>query len=150
MGLLSERLNSHRVLGLDTSVFIYHIEAHPVYLPLTQEVLTGVQAGNWQAVTSVITLMELTVHPWRLNLPSVAKEYEALLIGFPHLTVADVTKEIAQQAAQLRAHARLKPADALQVATALVHDATAFVTNDKSLRRLEPTLDVIILNDFIP
>jgi hypothetical protein len=28
-----------RAIGLDTSVFIYHLEAHPRYLPLTQEVL---------------------------------------------------------------------------------------------------------------
>ena len=149
MDILREQLNSHSILGLDTSVFIYHVEAHPRYLPLTHEVLTGVQTGNWEAVTSVITLMELTVHPWRLNLASVALEYEELLIHFPHLVVADVTREVARQAAQLRAHQRIRPADALQVATALVHGATAFVTNDKSLRRLDSLLNVVILDDFV-
>ena len=39
MGRLSERLAGHVAVGLDTSVFIYHLEAHPRYLPLTQEVL---------------------------------------------------------------------------------------------------------------
>ena len=51
--------------GLDTAVFIYHLEAHPTYLPVTKAVLAGVQAGHREAVTSVITLMELTVLPWR-------------------------------------------------------------------------------------
>jgi len=34
------------------------------------------------------------------------------------------------------------------VATALIHGATAFVTNDRRLRRLELALDMIVLDDF--
>ena len=78
----------------------------------------------------------------------MAREYEVLLVHFPHLTLADVTRDVARRAAQLRAHYRLRPADALQVATALVHGATAFVTNNRRLRRLTPVLDIIILDDF--
>lgn len=36
-----------------------------------------------------------------------------------------------------------------QVATALIHDATAFVTNDQSLVRVAPTLDIIILDNLL-
>lgn len=145
---LHQRLAGHTVIGLDTSVFIYHLEAHPRYLPLTQDLLTGVQDGRWNAVTSTITLMELTVRPWQLDRPAVAREYEVLLIHYPHLTLADVTREVARRAAQLRAHYRLRPADALQIATALVHDATAFVSNDHTLLRLSSILDVILLDEL--
>ena len=34
------------------------------------------------AVTSTVTIMELTVRPWQLNRPAVAREYEALLFTF--------------------------------------------------------------------
>ena len=149
MGYLSERLAGHTAIGLDTSVFIYHLEAHPRYLPLTQELLSGVQAGQWPAITSTVTLMELTVRPWQLERPGVAREYEALLVHFPHLTLADVTRDVARRAAQLRAGYRLRPADALQVATALLYDATAFVTNDRPLARLASILDIVILDDFV-
>lgn len=149
MGRLGERLAAHARVGLDTAVFIYHLEAHPRYLPLTREVLTGVQTGRWMAITSTVTIMELTVRPWQINRPAVAREYEALLVHFPHLTVADVTRDVARRAAQLRARERLRPADALQVATALLHSATAFVTNDKALRRLSGLLDVLVLDDFV-
>lgn len=145
---LAGRLAGHMVLGLDTSVFIYHLEAHPRYLPLTMILLAGVQAGQWRAVTSTVTLMELTVRPWQLGRAAVAREYEALLVHFPHLTVADVTRDVARRAAQLRAIYSLRPADALQVATALVHGATVFVTNDRSLARLSPVLDVVLLDDL--
>ena len=148
MGHLSERLAAHTVIGLDTSVFIYHLEAHRVYLPLTQELLAGVEAGKWTAVTSTVTIVELTVRPWQVGRPAVARAYEALLVHFPHLILADVTREVARRAAQLCARYRIRPADALQVATALIHEARAFVTNDRQLTRLSPVLDIVILDDF--
>ena len=43
MGQLSERVATHTLIGLDTSVFIYHLEGHPDYQPLTQELLAGVE-----------------------------------------------------------------------------------------------------------
>ena len=144
---IAERLGRHAVVGLDTPVFIYHFEAHPRYLLLTQALLAGVQAGQWLAVTSAVTIMEVTVRPWQLGREAVAREYEALLAHMPHLTVAGVTREVARRAAQLRARYRVRPADALQAATALVHGATALVTNDRLLERLSHELDVIILDD---
>lgn len=150
MGYISERLADHTVIGLDTSIFIYHLEAHPRYRPLTQEVLAGVQAGQWTAITSTVTVMELTVHPWRLGQSAVAREYETLLAHFPNLRLADVTRDVARRAAQLRGRYRLRPADALQVATALLLGATAWLTNDHELVRLNSTLDVVVLDDIAP
>lgn len=143
---LNEQLARHTIIGLDTSIFIYHLEAHPTYLARTKVILGAVQSGQCSGVTSVITLMELTVLPWRLQKPAVAHEYEALLINFPHLYAAEVTRDITRQAAQLRAHYNLKPADALQVATALHYQATAFFTNDRQLRRLSDKLEIIVLD----
>ena len=123
---LIERLTRHTLIALDTSIFIYHLEAHPRYQPLTQEVLMGVQDGRWPAIISTVLVMELTVRPWQLNQPAVAHEYEVLLVHFPHLSLLDVTRHIARRAAPLRATYNLRPADALHIATALVSGATAY------------------------
>jgi predicted nucleic acid-binding protein len=149
MGRLGQRLADHSIIGLDTPVFIYHVEAHPRYLPLTRQLLSGVETGRWTGVTSTITVMELTVHPWRQGRPGIARAYEALLVHFPHLILAEVTRDVARQAAQIRARYAIPPADALQVATALVHNATAFVTNDHRLKRLSSLLDIVLLDDFL-
>ena len=143
-----ERLTAHTTLGLDTSVFIYQLEAHPDYLPITQTLFTGVQAGRWAAITSTITLMELTVRPWQIGRPAVAREYETLLVHFPHLTILDVTRDVARRAAQLRAEYRLRPADALQIGTAIIHGATAFVSNDRALLRVAPALEIVMLEQL--
>jgi predicted nucleic acid-binding protein len=145
---LKKALKPHSRIGLDTSVFIYHVEGHPRYRALTQDVLSAVEDGRLWGVTSVVTLMELTVHPRREGRAGVAREYEALLVHFPNLLLADVTRDVARQAAGLRAHYGVRPADALQVATGLVHGATAFVTNDRRIARVASLLDVFVLDEF--
>lgn len=136
-------------MALDTCIFIYHAEAHRRYRPLTEELLQGIQASHWQAVTSVVTLMELTVRPWQLGREDAAREYEWLIAHFPNLLLAGVTRETAHWAARLRAMHRLRPADALQAATALHYRADALVTNDRDMERLSGALDVVILDDLI-
>ena len=146
---LQQRLNSHQLIGLDTSIFIYHLEANPQYLSLTQQILKSVESGQCSGGVSTVTLMELTVHPWRINRADIARQYEVLLVNFPNLRLIDVTREIARQAAQLRATYNVRPADALQVASALMCQATLWISNDKKLKRLETELEVVILEDYL-
>jgi len=148
MGRLTEQLGAHPRIGLDTSIFIYHLEHHPRYFPLTHELLSGVEAGRWEALASTVTLMELTVRPWQLKRPDVARAYEEALAYFPNLMLVDVTRDVARRAAQIRAQYNLRPADALHIATALAHDATAFVTNDRDFVRLDAP-SIITLSDFV-
>jgi len=147
---LAEKLANYPVIGLDTAVFIYHLETHPVFSLLTQEILSGVEQGSWNAVTSTVTLMEINVHPFQLNRTDIARKYEVLLVNFPNLTIVDIDRDIARRAAQLRAEFHIHPADALQMAASLVHKAGAFVTNDRQLERLSSLIDIIILDDFVP
>ena len=147
--LLADRLAAHTIVGIDSAIFIYQLEAHPIYYPLADRVLSGIAAHHYRGITSVITLMELTVHPWRANMEMIAREYEALLVHFPNLQLIDVNREIARRAAQLRARFALRPADALQVAAALENGATAFVTNDQALNRVVDIVDVIVLLEFV-
>ena len=149
MGRIAESLTGCKVIGLDTPVFLYHFESHPDYSPLTRELLDGIERGKWEGVTSMITLMETTVHPWQAGREDVARKYEALLVNFPHLIFAPVDREVARIAAQLRARFQLRPPDALQAAAALVHGAQAFVTNERHLERIGSLLKVVILDDLL-
>lgn len=146
---LTRRLNAHALVGLDTSIWIYHLEANERYLGLTTQILEAALTGRPRVVISVITLMELTVRPYKLNQPTVATHYEAVLTNFPHALLVDIDPAIARRAAQLRAAYSLQAADALHIATSLVAGATAWVTNDRGLSRLSPYIDVIILNDIL-
>ena len=148
MDEFSKRLTKAKVIGLDTPIFIYFLENNVRYGPLAQLTLNGVEKGKWQGITSTITLMEITVRPWQLGRESAAREYEAILVHFPNLSVVDVDRNVARAAAQLRAKYNVSPPDALQVAASLSFGAKAFLTNDKRLSRLQELMDVIVMDDF--
>jgi predicted nucleic acid-binding protein len=149
MDEFSKRLASAKVIGLDTSIFIYFLEPNPRYAPLAQIIINGIEEGKWQGVTSTITLMEITVRPWQLGREMVAREYEAILVHFPNLSIVDVDRNMARTAAQLRARYNVSPPDALQVAASVSFGAKVFLTNDKRLSRLQELIDVIVLDDFL-
>lgn len=145
----SKRLAKAKVIGLDTSVFVYFLENNPQYAPLAQITIKGIEDGKWQGVTSTITLMEITVRPWQLGNETAAREYEALLVHFPNLTIVDVDRNVARAAAQLRAKYKISPPDALQVAASVSYGANAFLTNDKRLSKLGDVIDIIMMDDFL-
>jgi predicted nucleic acid-binding protein len=149
MDEFSKRLARAKVIGLDTPIFIYFLENNVRYGPLAQLTLNGIEKGKWQGITSAITLMEITVRPWQLGRESAAREYEAVLVHFPNLSVVDVDRNVARAAAQLRARYNISPPDALQVAASLSYGAKAFLTNDKRLSKLQELIDVLVLDDFL-
>jgi predicted nucleic acid-binding protein len=132
MNPLLELLQGKKV-ALDTMVFIYAFEEHPVYLPLIKPLWHEVERGKIRAVTSTITLAECLVQPFRAKALELAARYKILFRDFPHLSVIPVSEEIAEKAAWLRAQYQIKTPDAIQLATAIDSGCHAFLTNDEDL-----------------
>ena len=149
MDRLAKKLEKAGVVGIDTPVFIYHIEAHLKYLDLTQKIFSSMESGKWRGVTSAITLMEINVHPWQIGREDVARKYEALLVNFPNLSIVNIDRDVARIASQLRARFGVRPPDALQVAASLVADAKLYLTNDRRLSSLQSLIDVVVLDDHL-
>jgi predicted nucleic acid-binding protein len=143
-----DAVRPHARFGIDTSVFIYHVEAVAPFSRNASQVLRHMGPRTATGITSVLTLTELLVTPLRSGRRGLAARYEALIRVTPNLILADVDAEIAKHAAVLRAAYRLRTPDAIQVAACLAHGATAFVTNDIRLRRIEE-LAVIVLADHM-
>jgi len=137
------------IVGIDTVTFSYYFEAVPRYVDVVAPLFEALASGHFAAVTSVVSLMEIAVQPLRLNRPDIADTYELLLHNYPHLRVVDVDRLVARRAAELRATDRLRPADSLQVATALEAGASTFVTNDHALSSLS-AIRVLLIDTFIP
>jgi predicted nucleic acid-binding protein len=149
MDELSKRLAKAKVIGLDTPIFIYFLENNERYGKLAHITINGIEKGKWEGITSTITLMEITVRPWQLGRESAAREYEAVLVHFPNLSVVDIDRNVARAAAQLRAKYNVSPPDALQVAASLNFGAKAFLTNDKRLSKLDEVIEILVLDDFV-
>jgi predicted nucleic acid-binding protein len=141
-------LARHRRIGLDTSVFIYAVEARPKYLSLVERVLSWVESPRGSAVTSTVTMLESLVQPYRRDDLARVDGFYALLSTFPHLEWVPPTLDIADLAAQLRARHNLRTPDAIQAATALARAATGFVCNDPAFSRVTG-LEVALLDRLV-
>jgi predicted nucleic acid-binding protein len=149
MDRLVQKLTKLKVIGIDTPLFIYHLEANQKYTDLTQKSFSSLENGRWRGVTSTITLMEITVHPWRVGREDVARKYETLLMNFPNLEIVNIDRDVARVAAQLRARFDVRPPDALQIAAGLVTGVQGFITNDRRLSGLQSLTEIIVLDDYL-
>ena len=151
MGLnrLSAFLLRHRVIALDTSIFIYQLEANDRYLPLTDQIFSWLETRDVKAVTSTITMTELLVQPYRADDGHRVNAYYGLLSTFPNLEWIAPGLEIADMAARIRAIHRLRTPYALLAATAAHARATGLITNDDVFERVE-AFDTLVLDRLLP
>jgi predicted nucleic acid-binding protein len=145
---LAAALHRYKRIGVDTPIVISHIDGTTQRAGLAGVALDELAGGAFTGVTSVLTLMEIAVMPLHMGRPDVAEEYEVLLANYPNLVIAALDRPTARRAAELRAEYRLRPADAWQVAACLEQGATAFLSNDRDLRRITD-LHVWMLEDFV-
>lgn len=135
-------------IGLDTNVFIYFLEYHPRYGAWCASLFDRIERGQNSAVTSTVTLLELLVQPYRDQKEELAQKIFALASTYPKLEWVSVTMNIAGRAAELRARYRLSTPDAIQLATAIGHNATRFYGNDRGLRRVKE-IECVLVDDLI-
>ncbi len=138
-------LRRHRRIALDTSVFIYQLEATPKYLAYTDPIFSWLERPGSQAVTSTITMTELLVLPYREHDEQRANDFYGLLSTYPNLEWIAPNLEIADLAAQLRAVHRLRTPDAILAATAFRSLATGLITNDTVFERVDG-IETLILD----
>jgi predicted nucleic acid-binding protein len=133
------------VVALDTAPLIYFIEKHPSYLPVQRPFFEAVHIGEIQTITSTLTITEVLVLPLRKGNADLVSAYGNILMNSPNLSVLPVDEEIATDAARIRADYGLKVPDAVQIATARRGKATAFLTNDATLKSI-PGIPTILLD----
>jgi len=147
LGLLSD-LGSGPV-ALDTSIFIYFIEEHPVYLSLVEPLFEAMDRGELEAVTSSLTLLEVLVVPFRSANTALIDRYETLLTKSQGLQLVELDRDFLRSVAQVRAAKRAKTPDAIQLAAAMAAGCFVFLTNDDRIPSV-PGLRVLLLEDYLP
>lgn len=138
-------------IALDSMVFIYIFEQSTLYYPQAEEILTSVEKGTYEGVTSIISVTEaLSVKKLHTN-RMAQNEILRFFHEVPHLAVLPVAWEIAQSAAELRRmYSSLRTPDAIQLATAVEAKADVFITNDQKLLHLsKPPVPIVSMNRFV-
>lgn len=138
-------------IGLDTNIFVYYLEpTDPARQRFIEsEVFGPMTRAERHAVTSTITLSELLVPHYREGRPDSAQEMAEALRLLRGLTIVPVTEEIATLAAEIRAGTGLRTMDAVQLASAVLHGASALLTNDRAMMRPSTPIPVLHLDSLV-
>jgi len=137
-----------KVVGLDTMVFIYHFEENQAYSPLTFSIFESLEKGNFNGITSILTLLEILVKPKKENNLLLTERYKLLFETFPNLQVKEINENIADIASSLRANYNVNTPDAIQIATSLEAKADIFITNDATLKKISE-IKVLLLSEML-
>ena len=133
---------------IDTAPFIYFIEKDPKYLNIVRPIFAEIDAGNIEALTSTITLLEVLVLPFKTGNESLAEEYREILLHAEGLTTYEIVHEVSELSAKLRAKYAIRTPDAIQIAAGILYGADTFLTNDSGLKKVKD-IRVVILEDFL-
>lgn len=120
---------------VDTSPFIYFLENTPAYHDTVKSFFESCYQEERLMMTSVVTVEEYCVSPYRNNEPEVIQRFQAFLTDM-EIKVVVINDAIARKAAKIRAGYRdFKAMDALQLVAACVMGCDLFFTNDRQLKQ---------------
>ena len=123
---------------LDSMVFIYFLDnTNTKFHQASFAVIKDILRGEIQAITSNISVIETLSLPQLSSNEEKIDEYTLFFNKTTNLTVFPIGWDISLEAARLRRiNKNLRTPDAIQLATAIIHKADIFITNDKKILSL--------------
>ena len=118
---------------VDSAPIIYTLEAHPKYAERFTPLFARHERGEITLAVTTVTMAEVLTGPFGAREEALARRYRAILDSWQ---VIPLTSDIAESAARLRAQYRLRPPDAIQLASALAINADALVTHDRDFGKV--------------
>ncbi|MBC2710543.1 MAG: PIN domain-containing protein [Desulfosarcina sp.] len=140
-------LKSSDIIFLDTAPFINFFEAHPDYFPALELFFNQLYQTGAQAITSIITYIELTTHPARKGQRQLVRKYRDYLSNSENISLFPLDMDIADHVVELRAKYNFKTPDAIQIGTATACGADYIITNDRAWQRFEE-IKVVLVGDL--
>ena len=140
-------LKSGDIIFLDTAPFIYFFERHPDYFPALEMLFDRLYETDAQAITSIITYIEITTLPVRQGKAQLVRKYRDFLTNSENISLFPLDLNIADQAVELRAQHHFKTPDAIQLGTAVACGADYIITNDKEWQRVEE-IQIVMVGDL--
>jgi predicted nucleic acid-binding protein len=118
----------------DTMLFAYILEGNPVFGKQTREAYKAFRQRGDTICTSVFMLGEILVRPKMVKDDAAYDSIRHFMLG-GEIELLPFTAETAEQYSSVRAKTKLKAADAIHAATAVLAKADLFVTNDQDIRK---------------
>ena len=114
------------IVFVDTNVVIYAVESEPTFGVRAQTLMASALAAGDTLMISDLVRMECMVLPFRTGDVALQQQYRAFFAR-PEVQVVPITAAVCDRAVDIRATARFKPMDSLQLAAAVEHGASVFL-----------------------
>ena len=88
---------------------------NPDHFPALEKLFTQIYETSTQAITSIITYIELTNHPARQGKAQLVRKYRDYLTNSENISLVPLDFNIADHAVELRAQYHFKTPDAIQI-----------------------------------
>jgi predicted nucleic acid-binding protein len=121
------------VILVDSAPIIYTLESHAKLAERFAPLFSREERGEITLAVSTVTIAEVLTGPFGAGEEALARRYRAVLESWQ---VIELTSDIAESAARLRAQYRLRLPDAIQLASALAINADALVTHDRDFGKV--------------
>ena len=124
-----------RRVYLDANIYIYAFELVEAKQEACSALFNYLDHDANRLIGSELLIPELLSKPMELNNQDLVDSYWDFLES-EDLDLLPLSKDMHLQAAELRAKYKLKAVDALHLATAIIMNCSAFVSDDAKLKRV--------------
>ncbi|PWR73130.1 type II toxin-antitoxin system VapC family toxin [Methanospirillum stamsii] len=131
---------------IDANVFIYAAIDNSDKGRWSRDVLQRVENNNIKAITSYLTWDEFTYALLKRINRAVAEEYSSFLFELHDLSFIPVDEKIIKSAGYFFSHYKLKPRDAIHIATAMSFDVKYMISEDSDFESI-PLIKRMWMND---
>ena len=129
-------------LFLDTAPVIYFVEQNPEFITRVEPIFARLDL-DIIGVVSAVTISECLVFPIKRGLTSLEQAFEDIF-NSDRVNFIVTNREIAKLTAIIRAKYNFQLPDSLQIATAIVSECDAFLTNDIALKKVTEIRAIVI------
>jgi predicted nucleic acid-binding protein len=136
---LREAISGRTVL-IDSNIIIYLTDSIDPYQSMAKLLFRMVEAGEVNAVISILSVCEVMQGPLKQSRNALALEVKDYLIHFPHCRCEPITADVLELIGSDRSidWKGLRVIDSLIIASGLVSGVDIFVSNDRHFQTAIP------------
>jgi len=137
---LKKAVAGRKVL-IDSNIIIYLTDSVKPYQTLAKQLFQMVEAGDAEAVISILSIGEVMQGPINQNQQALALEVKDYLVNFPNCRCQEITLGVLERVGSDRIieWKGLRMVDSLIIACGLVNGADYFISNDRHFLKAIPT-----------
>ena len=136
---LKRAVQSKRVL-IDSNIIIYLTDSVQPYDSLAQTLFRMIEAGEAEAVFSILSIGEVVQGPLRKGNIGLAKKVRDYLLNFPNTHCQEITIDVLERIGDDNriTWKKLRTVDSLIICSGLVCDIQLIVSNDRHFKASLP------------